>query len=81
MKYMLAMECSKPAATKVMMGKKIAQTFPMMSVAAMDIQTARTTIQLQSTPRKNPWTTGRDILPAATWSALPPTALSARPEK
>ncbi len=47
MKYMLATECSKPEVTKVMMGKKIAQTLPMMSVAAMAIQTARTTIQLQ----------------------------------
>jgi len=41
-----------PSATKAMTGHQMARILPEMSSAAMDIQTARTTSQLQPMPRK-----------------------------
>ena len=52
MKNMFATTWSKPIATKAMIGKKIASTLPAMSSAAIAIQTARQTSQLQPTARR-----------------------------
>ncbi len=52
MKNMLAIECSIPMATKVMIGNQMARILPAMSSAPMAIHTARTTSQLQPTPRR-----------------------------
>ena len=52
MKNMFATTWSKPIATKAMIGKKIARILPAMSSAAIAIQTARQTSQLQPTARR-----------------------------
>lgn len=50
---MLAMECSKPQRTKIIMGKNTARILPSTDLAAKLIQTARQTRKLQRIPRKS----------------------------
>src|SRR4051794_39227129 len=52
-KYMLAIECSKPAATKAEIGSSTTTTLSVVVRAANETQTARQTSRLHSTPRKN----------------------------
>ncbi len=52
MKYMLAIECSNPEATKAEIGKMMAIILPAVLFAAIAIMTARSTRILQSIPRK-----------------------------
>ena len=56
---MLATLCSKPLETKAMMGKKIANILPTISLAAKAIHTAKQTSQLQRMPRIKAWVQGQ----------------------
>ncbi len=71
-KYMFATECSKPDATKAIMGKKIAHILPVISVAAILSHTARTTSQLHKIPRTKACPKGSPIFPAAMERVLAP---------
>lgn len=65
MRNMLATEWSKPIATKEEMGNQIARNFPVKSVAALLMYTARQTSQLQRTPFKNAARKGMEVLTPA----------------
>ena len=73
---MLAMLCSKPAATKALTGNTIAIALSITLRPAMAIQTAMQTSKLHSTPRKNASCQGSPCLASATlntvWPIAPP---------
>ena len=78
MKYMLAMLCSKPAATKAVIGKTIATALPAALLAARLSQTARVTRTLQRIPRATAWTKPYESFVLAMRRAAPPTSLFPR---
>jgi hypothetical protein len=65
MKYMLAMLCSKPAATNAEIGNTIAITLSVRLRPAIAIHTAMQTSTLQSTPRRNAVQNGSSTFAAA----------------
>ena len=70
MKYMFAIECSKPAATKAEIGNTIATALSTTLRPASAIQIAMHTSRLQSTPRKNASVKGIAILADAILSVV-----------
>ena len=64
-KYMLAIECSKPAATKAEIGSTMAMNLSTTLRPASTIHTAMHTSTLHSTPRKNSSDSGIVLLAAA----------------
>src|SRR5687768_5493918 len=79
-KYMLATECSKPAATNALMGNTTAITLSVTLRPASVIHTAMQTSTLQSTPRKNAVQNGSAALAFAI-SRYVPAIGSASPER
>ena len=75
-KYIFAIECSNPKATKVIMGKNIANIFPTTSREANAIHTAKQTNQLHNIPLKKASPKPRLDFALAIFSALIPIALS-----
>jgi hypothetical protein len=75
-KYMLATECSKPAATKAVIGKTMASTLSLTLRPAIAIHTAMHTSTLHSTPRKNASSHGSSALAVAMRIAVRATAPS-----
>ncbi len=65
MKYMFAMECSKPAATKAEIGNTIATSLSTTLRPANAIHMPKHTSALHSTPRKNASLHGSVVLAAA----------------
>ena len=78
MKYMLAMQCSNPKATKPLMGQMMARILPVVLRAELQSQTAKQTRVLQRIPRTNASVQSRSHLAAAMFSAFKATPLSAR---
>ncbi len=70
---MFATECSKPAATKAVIGNTTARILSATVRAAYDIHTARQTSALQRTPSATAWSQPRDVLATPIPSAVSPT--------
>ena len=73
---MLAIECSKPSATKAEIGKTIARILPDTLCAANDSQIARQTSALANTPRRNASAKSSSTLAVAIATAVAATAPS-----
>src|SRR5574341_8802 len=71
-KYMLTTECSKPQATKALMGKTIARTLSATPRAPMQSHTARHTSTLHKIPRATADTGSSATLPRAIWIIVSP---------
>ena len=78
-KNMFATLCSKPSATNMVMGQKIAKIFPATDVVAIVPQTARHTSQLHNTPLVNAATNGSDAFAVAIPTAAALAAGDAAP--
>ncbi len=76
MKYMLAMLCSKPAATNALIGNITAATRSTTDRADNDIHTARQTRVLASTPEITAWPKPRFDFASAIATARCPTLWS-----
>ncbi len=68
------MLCSKPAATKALIGNRMDRTRPVVVRALMHSQTARHTRALQKMPRTTAWVKPRLTLALAMVRACSPTA-------
>src|SRR5262245_36825582 len=71
--YILATECSKPAATKAEIGNRMARILSPLDRAPSDNHTARHTSTLQRIPRKNARSSGSVVLASATLSTTSAT--------
>src|SRR5512136_31291 len=77
MKYILAMECSKPLETKAMMGNQMPKNFPMRSSAQIPRRIPRFTSQLHPMALRN-----ADHMPAVpTYAVFAPAMAMARDPK
>src|SRR5450830_837289 len=65
MRYILATECSKPAATKADTGNRMASTLSLVVRAPSDSHSARQTRTLHKMPRNSAWPKGRVALSRA----------------
>ena len=72
-KYMFATLCSNPDATKAIMGKKMANIFPIVCLAEKAIHTARQTSQLHPIPLANASRNDKFTFALAILRAVAPT--------